>query len=140
VLTADHETGGLSVSAPKGEMLTAEMLGLLRTQRRSLEAVAAEVGGGTAAPEAAREAVPWLPEKPAALTDPAADGRGPFLGKSRRPYADAASGGAGVVFSTDGHTATPVPILALGPGAERFGGVRGNDEAGRILRDVLAGR
>lgn len=140
VLTADHETGGLSVSAPRGEMLTPGMLGLLRTQRGSLEAAAAEVGGAAPLPEAAREAVPWLPEKPVPLTDPAADGRGPFLGKHRRPYADAASGGAGVVFSTDGHTATPVPILALGPGAERLGGVRGNDEAGRILREILAGR
>jgi len=139
VLTADHETGGLSVAAPKGEMLTPERIGLLRTQRRSLEAAAAAVGGAVPTEEAAREAVPWLAEKAVALTDPAVDGRGPYLGRSRRPYADAASGGAGVVFSTDGHTATPVPVLAAGPGAHRFAGLRGNDEAGRILAAILAG-
>jgi alkaline phosphatase len=137
IVTADHETGGLSLSSPKGEQLDGEMLGRLRTQRRSLEAVAAAVGGGKATEEAAREAVPWLPEKAAALTDPAVDGRGLFLGRSRRPYADAASGGAGVVFATDGHTATPVPVVAAGPGAERFAGLRDNTEIGAALLQLL---
>jgi alkaline phosphatase len=140
VLTADHETGGLSVASPKGEQLDAEMIGRLGTQRRSLEAVSAEVGGATAPVEAARVAVPWLPERAVALSDPAQDGRGPFLGRSRRPYADAASGGAGVVFSTDGHTATPVPVVAAGPGAERFAGLHDNTEIGRALIDLLSGR
>ena len=140
VLTADHETGGLAVSSPKGETLTGERLLLLGTQRRSLDAVAATVGGGIPTEEAAREAVPWLPGKAAPLADPAGDGRGPFLGRHRRPFADAASGAAGVVFATDGHTSTPVPVLAAGPGAERFAGIRGNDEAGRILAEILAGR
>jgi hypothetical protein len=102
--------------------------------------VAAEVGGGRATIQAAKEAVPWLGDGAAALTDPAADGRGPFLGKARRPYGDAAGAGAGVVFATDGHTATPVPVVAAGPGAERFGGLHDNTEIGLALMELLGGK
>ncbi len=140
VVTADHETGGLSVASSKGEKLDGEMLGRLRTQRRSLEAVAAEVGGGSPTLAAAREAVPWLGEGAAALTDPAVDGRGPFLGWARGPYGPAGGAGAGVVFATDGHTATPVPVVAAGPGAERFGGLHDNTEIGQALMELLGGK
>ena len=140
VITGDHETGGLGLSSPKGEHLGAESLGRLSTQRRSLFAVSAAVGGGIAPAEAAREAVPWLPEKAAALTDPAVDGRGPYLGKHRRPYGDAASGAAGVVFATDGHTATPVPVVAAGPGSTRFAGLIDNTQIGTTLIDLVAPR
>lgn len=140
VVTADHETGGLSVSSPKGEHLGADLLGRLSTQRRSLEALALGAAGGVAPPEAARAAVPWLPETPVALTDPAADGRGPYLARHRRPYGDAASGGGGVVFATDGHTATPVPVVAAGPGAERFAGLLDNTQIGTALLDLVRAR
>lgn len=36
------------------------------------------------------------------------------------------------------HTATPVPLLAWGPGAERLMGVHQNAEVGRILRRLLS--
>jgi alkaline phosphatase len=140
IVTGDHETGGLGVSSPRGERLGPEMLARLSTQRRSLAAVAAAVGGAIAPAEAARDAVPWLPEKPVPLTDPAADGRGPYLGRHRRPYADAASGGGGVVFATDGHTATPVPVVASGPGAARFAGLLDNTAIGQGLRALVAPR
>lgn len=140
VLTADHETGGLSVSAPKGEGLGRDVLARLAGQKRSLEAVARDAGKEGPAFPAAKAAAPWLAEGAVALTDPAADGRGPFLGRHRKPFADAASGGAGVVFATDGHTATPVPILAAGPGAEAFGGLLDNAAAGAALMEILSGK
>ncbi len=135
VVTADHETGGLAVCTGRGEDLLR-----LSTQVRSLEAVAAEVGGGRPTLEAARAAVPWLADDAVALTDPKGDGRGPFLGRLRRPYGDASSAGAGVAFTTDGHTAAPVPIVAAGPGAERFGGLRESADVGAAILDLVSGR
>ncbi len=137
VLTADHETGGLSVGMP-GRALTPGTLARLATQRRSLRALAAgRRPGEVPSEDEARAAVPWLPAKAAATTVPAVDGRGAFLGRSRLPYGDAASGGAGVVFATDGHTATPVPLVAQGPGAARFAGVLDNVAVGEVLMDLL---
>jgi alkaline phosphatase len=132
VVTADHETGGLGVSTGDPEMLA--------TQKRSLEAVAGSVGGARPTLEAARAAVPWLPDGAVALTDPKVDGRGPFLGRHRAPFGDAASAGAGISFSTDGHTATPVPVVAAGPAAERFAGLKDNTEIGQALMDILSGK
>ena len=95
--------------------------------------------GEAAARAAARAAAPWIPADAEALSDPGRDGRGPYLGRHRRPFGDAASGGGGVVFATDGHTATPVPVVAAGPGAERFAGLRDNTEIGTALM-ALVGR
>ena len=40
-------------------------------------------------------------------------------------------------WTSDDHTANMVPLLARGPGAERFGGLKRNDEVGRILHALL---
>jgi alkaline phosphatase len=40
-------------------------------------------------------------------------------------------------FATDGHNAEPVPLLAYGPGAERFAGSQDNTEVGRDLAGAL---
>lgn len=40
-------------------------------------------------------------------------------------------------YGTRDHTAELVPLFAAGPGAERFGGIRDNDEVGRILLDIV---
>ncbi|HEV8323352.1 MAG TPA: alkaline phosphatase [Myxococcota bacterium] len=45
-----------------------------------------------------------------------------------------------VTFATSGHTATPVWLYALGPGADRFAGTLSNAEVGRRLFALLAGR
>jgi alkaline phosphatase len=37
------------------------------------------------------------------------------------------------------HTSTLVPIFALGPGSERFGGIHQNDEIGRLLMEAVTG-
>lgn len=41
------------------------------------------------------------------------------------------------LFTTKGHNAEPVPLLAYGPGAERFAGTHDNAEVGRILAAAL---
>lgn len=42
-----------------------------------------------------------------------------------------------VGYATISHTAALVPLFAAGPGAERFGGLKGNDEVGRILLELV---
>jgi alkaline phosphatase len=43
-------------------------------------------------------------------------------------------------YGTGGHSAVRVPIFAIGPGSERFGGLVDNDEVGRALLDLVGGR
>ncbi|MDH3291721.1 MAG: alkaline phosphatase [Gemmatimonadota bacterium] len=40
-------------------------------------------------------------------------------------------------YTTTGHTAGLLPLFASGPGADRFRGLLGNDQVGRILRDLV---
>ena len=40
-------------------------------------------------------------------------------------------------YTTESHTAGMVPLFAGGPGAESFGGMKENDEIGRILLDLI---
>lgn len=42
-------------------------------------------------------------------------------------------------YTTDGHTAGMVPLFAVGPGAEALGGIRENDEVGRVLMGLITG-
>lgn len=42
-------------------------------------------------------------------------------------------------WATPGHTGVLLPIFASGPGAERFGGIIGNDRVGQILMELLGG-
>lgn len=50
------------------------------------------------------------------------------------------SGAFGAHYTTNIHTATMIPLFAAGPGAEAFGGIRRNDEIGRLLLDWVRGR
>ncbi len=43
-------------------------------------------------------------------------------------------------YGTGSHSAVRVPIFAIGPGSERFGGLVDNDEVGRALLDLVGGR
>lgn len=49
--------------------------------------------------------------------------------------------GSGVAarYSTHDHTAALVPLFAYGPGAERFAGLRRNEEVGRLLMRAVGG-
>jgi alkaline phosphatase len=49
------------------------------------------------------------------------------------------AGKPALVYATTGHTAGLVPVFADGPGAERFGGLLGNDEIGRRLIALVRG-
>ena len=40
-------------------------------------------------------------------------------------------------YTSGGHTATMVPLFAIGPGAERFGGISTNDRIGRLLIEAV---
>lgn len=42
-------------------------------------------------------------------------------------------------YATTGHSAELVPIFAIGPGAERFGGIQTNAAIGRHLMELVAG-
>ncbi len=42
-----------------------------------------------------------------------------------------------VGYATSDHTGALVPLFASGPGAERFGGLKGNDDIGRILMELV---
>ena len=43
----------------------------------------------------------------------------------------------GAHYTTGNHTAGLVPLFASGPGADRLGGIKENDEIGRILLDLM---
>ncbi|MCG8460909.1 MAG: alkaline phosphatase, partial [Holophagales bacterium] len=49
-----------------------------------------------------------------------------------------AGGPMRIRWATGNHTSEPVPVLAFGVGAERFGGVRDNAELGRLLARSFA--
>ncbi|MCI0343686.1 MAG: alkaline phosphatase [Planctomycetales bacterium] len=132
IVTADHETGGLShtgnVRPPVGPGLAA-----LSRPRPSLRRIADTVGGAGTPEEAAdraREALGLTGELPAgegvalragAPASAARDGKRPERNRALR-LAELDSRRTGVAFGTSGHTSEPVPVLALGPGAERFAG------------------
>ena len=43
-------------------------------------------------------------------------------------------------FGSDNHSAAMVPLLAYGPGSERFGGILDNIDVGRLLIEAVTGR
>lgn len=44
-----------------------------------------------------------------------------------------------MTWTTGGHTGTLLPLFAMGPGAERFGGIIRNDRVGQILKELVGG-
>lgn len=40
-------------------------------------------------------------------------------------------------YTTGSHTASMVPLFAVGPGAEHFGGIRSNAEVGKLLLEIV---
>jgi alkaline phosphatase len=44
------------------------------------------------------------------------------------------------LYNTTDHTAEMVPIFASGPRARRFGGIKNNDEIGRMLIEIVRSR
>ena len=50
-----------------------------------------------------------------------------------------ASGALSAVWGSTDHSVELVPVFALGPGAEQFGGIRSGADIGRTLLDLVAG-
>jgi alkaline phosphatase len=50
------------------------------------------------------------------------------------------TGALAATWATKGHTAEMIPVFAIGPGAERFGGIHSSDEIGRVLLDAVSPR
>jgi alkaline phosphatase len=125
VVTADHETGGTTVTSgrpPYG--LSAESFLALAKVERSIEGLG--VGG-----------------RPPAGFDPVAK-FGPVAANFYPPdywVADAAalerSSHFCVTFSTGSHSTTPVLVAAAGPGAAAFTGVHRNTLVGKKLREWM---
>ncbi len=125
IVTADHETGGLACTGGSRPML-AQDLRAMAAAESSIEA--------QAPPPAQREPV-----------DPELFGVGrkdfyPAYSHWETSRALARSATWNVSFATQGHTSTPVPVLAAGPGAERLAGVHANELVGTLLRGFMQAR
>lgn len=137
VSTADHETGGMSLSRDvDGEAAYAFDPAVLRRVHRSLWSLTTEVGRAedpfaTLTELAGIDPTESESEEIVAALD-AGDGDRLYtaLGK-------AIDVRAGIGWTTGGHTGVDVFLYAFGPGAERFRGSLGNDEVGRRLLALL---
>ncbi len=133
VVTADHETGGLGfgiggeyfydASLLRGISASAEfMASQLDEERTNIVEVIAEYAGIEDLTEEEIEQIRT------------AEGR--F--EPQNTIAAIISVRAGIGWTTRGHTGTPVPITASGPGAERFAGQLDNTDLPKIMADLLA--
>lgn len=125
IVTADHETGGLSITSgmPPAVLTDEQFLALARTEK-SIEAMG--LGG-----------------RPPRDFDPAVFGVGhqAFYPPSYWGFAPTAierSARHCVTFSTSNHTTTPVLLAARGPGASALGGLHRNTHVGRLLREWMS--
>ena len=160
VVTADHETGGLVLGNGSSDL----NLKLLTNQKMSLSALSGEMrrlrkaaGGKEVAWNDLKEllteslgfwnAVSLTAEEEKALSDCYEE---TFSGKSfdmvktlyseDEPLAVLAVGilntKAHVSWASDGHSATPVPVYAIGVGADLFSGRLDNTDIPKIISDV----
>ena len=125
VVTADHETGGLSMDKPSlasslgAVTLSSDALAAkLNSDRTNVAEVLAAHAGLSELTPAEVEEVEQAEEPEAAIAA--------LLSKR-----------AGVSWGTTGHTATPVRVLAYGPGAERFTGEMDNTDISKRIAEVL---
>jgi alkaline phosphatase len=132
VVTADHETGGMSIGRDDVYRWDPRPM-------RGLEMTPAEMANGFVAGTGSLSAYlkPLLPFRLKREERQALDG------VVREP--DAVFNAICAVFdrrtvtgwTTHGHTAVDVPIYATGPGSERFRGTLQNEEVGRRLQELL---
>jgi alkaline phosphatase len=125
VVTADHETGGLRIEKPTlvpalgaATACSAEMARRLDEDRGNISAVLAECAG--------------LKDLASADIDQIRQAKDPA-----EAIAAVVSQRAGVAWGTGGHTAFPVRVFAVGPGAERFTGELDNTDIPKRLAEVL---
>ncbi len=122
VVTADHETGGLAVTSGKRVLLPRDFVAMAEAE----DSIGAAINKAGTVPK----------------VDPA------VLGRSRLAFYPPGTevGNAlaldrsatwNVSFGTQGHTTTPVAVLAVGPGHAHFGGIHRNGRVGRLLREWM---
>lgn len=134
VVTADHETGGLSLGREvDGRAYYQWWPEVLRRVKRSAGAMAARIRGGED-PRAVLERDAGLGDLTAAEVLKVGAARGDSL---TRVIAELVSRRARIGWTTEGHTAVDVPVWAMGPGAERVQGFRPSDALGRLLGELL---
>jgi alkaline phosphatase len=121
VVTADHETGGIGYEdAGRVRLLgcvkasSAGIAGALDEERSNVAEVLAEYAGIGDLTPAEVEAIKKAEDASKAL-------------------AQLVSDRAGVTWSTGGHTGTPVPVFAYGPGSDQFSGVMDNTDVPRRI-------
>ncbi len=166
VVTADHETGGFGLSPseamavekasldathyPDGyaaheSPVAATILDRLAAQPypmhrlfdgegltpQQLQERVADDWGWTLSDEAAARILSGTPLPDRSGQYP--EGAGGALFAVPRALADQ----TGVVWSTSGHTHTPVPVLAVGPGSEAFSGLLHHVDVGRKVRAAV---
>lgn len=125
IVTADHETGGLSIEDPS-------RIHLLGRATLSSEALAEELNSD-------RTNIAEVLSTHGGVYDltPSEIAK---IKRAKNPSAAIAallSKRAGVKWSTGGHTATPVKVFAFGPGADRFAGEMDNTDIPKRIADVL---
>lgn len=139
VVTADHETGGLSLADDRLDLdrlreVPDQLAALGKALPTEGEEITVEV-----AEQLLREFMgidEWTEEELAAVTEVVgkeAKGRRSGLARLAKRMAESR---AGVVWSTTGHTAADVPVMAVGVGAERFAGTIDNIDIPRGIREL----
>ena len=129
VVTADHETGGVTLGRVRPYVWDPAPL---RAAATSTERLAARL----AAPDADSSAV--LSEALAPLGLSEADRRRAELAADPvAAYREAVDALTHIGWTTGGHTGVDVPLYAFGPGADLFSGALSNDEVGRRLFRAL---
>ncbi len=125
LVTADHETGGLSIEEPGRvkalagiKAPAADIAEKLNADRSNVAEVLAEYAG----------VHDLTPDEIAAVkgAEHAADAVSMLLNQR-----------AGLFWSTKGHSDTRVPVFAYGPGAERFAGEMDNTDIPKRIAEVL---
>lgn len=159
IVTGDHETGGFGFTyktGPTRESMAYDprldygdprSLDLLAAQRRSADDMIREfMLEGPRDPDRLVEIVATMTDIPLTreeaeealeVLNGADEASVQSLGKKvrtrvTRTLADKVS----AVWSTGGHTSTPVPVLALGPASEHFKGLTSHLEIGRFLMEL----
>jgi alkaline phosphatase len=127
IVTGDHETGGL-VSRFGGDA----QMRLLGAITMSFAAFDAKLGPSPSAAvldQLLRQHFPGF--------KPEAGLRDRILKRQAHPLAGMVAAETGFSWSTTGHTAQPVAVGAIGPGAELFRGYQDNTDFGKHLHALL---
>lgn len=142
VVTADHETGGLGLGT--GHLGYDTYYGLLSAQRCSvgtLSTALSQAADWSAACETLRDSLGFGTRVP--ITEAEWAELAAVYASRPKKTADAAvallARHAGVGWTTGAHTATYVPVFAIGAGAEHFAGRLDNTQIATRLQKLIVG-